>query len=424
MKLAGPLVLVVFAAVLTVPLPAQQPPPRGRAGGAGVHAHHRRVARWRRHPAEVHAGGAVAGFAGDDVDQRAGRHAQLRAALPRPRRAINKTAERSGALAGLGHSRHRHRVCRERCRRARSCPTAAARSARRARSTGAPARRAAGPKHHYTFEIYALDTTIDVPHGANEQETRTGGVCKRCRGTSSAKPSTPGCSSGRSSRVASLVMTRSPQLTRVLRAWRLAQRLPCPLVAARVTSLTSSRPRPHAASPAAQFIGAGAAAVAAASVPLGAAAPRVAIVGAGLAGLTCADRLQAKGVQAVVYEASSRLGGRCFSNRTLVPGMACENGGELVDTGHKTVLGLRQRVRARARVLREEARRGAVLVLRPRLVRRRGGGRVPRGRGRDAARSACDLRQSDVPRITTPPTSPSTAPIWRRTLRPARWVTR
>ncbi len=69
-----------------------------------------------------------------------------------------------------------------------------------------------------------------------------------------------------------------------------------------------------------------------------AAAPRVAIVGGGLAGLACADRLQAKGIQAVVYEAGSRLGGRCFSNRTLVPGMACENGGELIDTGHKTML--------------------------------------------------------------------------------------
>ena len=35
-----------------------------------------------------------------------------------------------------------------------------------------PGARAIGPKHHYTFELYALDTTIDVPHGANEQETR------------------------------------------------------------------------------------------------------------------------------------------------------------------------------------------------------------------------------------------------------------
>ena len=36
-----------------------------------------------------------------------------------------------------------------------------------------PGARAAGPKHHYTFELYALDTTIDVPMGANEQETRS-----------------------------------------------------------------------------------------------------------------------------------------------------------------------------------------------------------------------------------------------------------
>jgi Raf kinase inhibitor-like YbhB/YbcL family protein len=36
-----------------------------------------------------------------------------------------------------------------------------------------PGARAIGPKHHYTFELYALDTTLDIPHGANEQETRT-----------------------------------------------------------------------------------------------------------------------------------------------------------------------------------------------------------------------------------------------------------
>jgi Raf kinase inhibitor-like YbhB/YbcL family protein len=35
-----------------------------------------------------------------------------------------------------------------------------------------PGARAAGPKHHYTFELYALDATIDVPHGVNEQDTR------------------------------------------------------------------------------------------------------------------------------------------------------------------------------------------------------------------------------------------------------------
>ena len=38
------------------------------------------------------------------------------------------------------------------------------------RGPGAPA---TGPQHHYTFEIYALDTMLDVQPGANEQETRT-----------------------------------------------------------------------------------------------------------------------------------------------------------------------------------------------------------------------------------------------------------
>ena len=43
----------------------------------------------------------------------------------------------------------------------------------------------------------------------------------------------------------------------------------------------------------------------------GATTPRVAIVGGGLAGLTAALRLKQAGVNATVYEASSRLGGRC-----------------------------------------------------------------------------------------------------------------
>jgi len=38
------------------------------------------------------------------------------------------------------------------------------------RGPGAPA---TGPMHHYTFEIYALDTMLSIEPGANEQETRT-----------------------------------------------------------------------------------------------------------------------------------------------------------------------------------------------------------------------------------------------------------
>jgi Raf kinase inhibitor-like YbhB/YbcL family protein len=38
------------------------------------------------------------------------------------------------------------------------------------RGPGAPA---AGPLHHYTFEVYALDTRVDVPAGGDAFETRT-----------------------------------------------------------------------------------------------------------------------------------------------------------------------------------------------------------------------------------------------------------
>jgi Raf kinase inhibitor-like YbhB/YbcL family protein len=38
------------------------------------------------------------------------------------------------------------------------------------RGPGAPA---TGPLHHYTFELYALDTKLDVPPGADAWETRT-----------------------------------------------------------------------------------------------------------------------------------------------------------------------------------------------------------------------------------------------------------
>jgi monoamine oxidase len=42
---------------------------------------------------------------------------------------------------------------------------------------------------------------------------------------------------------------------------------------------------------------------------------RVVVVGAGLAGLTCAYRLKRSGIIATVYEANTRLGGRCWTRR-------------------------------------------------------------------------------------------------------------
>ena len=64
----------------------------------------------------------------------------------------------------------------------------------------------------------------------------------------------------------------------------------------------------------------------------------VGIVGAGLAGLACADALAENGVDATVYEAGDRLGGRCLSLRDFFPGQVAERGGEFIDTPHKTML--------------------------------------------------------------------------------------
>jgi monoamine oxidase len=72
-------------------------------------------------------------------------------------------------------------------------------------------------------------------------------------------------------------------------------------------------------------------------------ASSVGIVGAGLAGLVCADELAARGIRATIYEASSRVGGRCSSLRGFFPGQTAELGGEFIDNPHKTILGYAKR---------------------------------------------------------------------------------
>jgi monoamine oxidase len=71
----------------------------------------------------------------------------------------------------------------------------------------------------------------------------------------------------------------------------------------------------------------------------------VGIVGAGLAGLACADRLAAADIRATVYEASGRVGGRQWSLRGFFPGQVAERGGEFIDNLHKTMLGYAKRFR-------------------------------------------------------------------------------
>jgi monoamine oxidase len=69
----------------------------------------------------------------------------------------------------------------------------------------------------------------------------------------------------------------------------------------------------------------------------------VAVVGAGLAGLTAAYRLKQAGVNATVYEASTRVGGRCWTGRgAFADGQLYEHGGELIDNGHIDVKQLAQ----------------------------------------------------------------------------------
>ena len=72
-----------------------------------------------------------------------------------------------------------------------------------------------------------------------------------------------------------------------------------------------------------------------------ASSPRIVIVGAGLAGLTCAYRLRQQGYAAQVYEASSRVGGRCWTIRgAFADGQLAEHGGELIDQGHNALRSL------------------------------------------------------------------------------------
>lgn len=46
--------------------------------------------------------------------------------------------------------------------------------------------------------------------------------------------------------------------------------------------------------------------------------PRIAVIGAGVAGLSCARELRLRGYDPVVFEASDRLGGRCSSRNTRI----------------------------------------------------------------------------------------------------------
>jgi monoamine oxidase len=70
----------------------------------------------------------------------------------------------------------------------------------------------------------------------------------------------------------------------------------------------------------------------------------IAIIGGGISGLNAALTLQDAGINSIVYEASGRVGGRMHSDTTSwLNGQTSEHCGELIDSGHKTILGLASR---------------------------------------------------------------------------------
>ncbi|HEY9881363.1 MAG TPA: FAD-dependent oxidoreductase [Leptolyngbyaceae cyanobacterium] len=69
--------------------------------------------------------------------------------------------------------------------------------------------------------------------------------------------------------------------------------------------------------------------------------PRIAIVGGGIAGLHAAYQLKKAGLQAIVHEARTRLGGRMQTVTGAVgPGLVSEVGGQLINTDHLDMLAL------------------------------------------------------------------------------------
>jgi monoamine oxidase len=90
------------------------------------------------------------------------------------------------------------------------------------------------------------------------------------------------------------------------------------------------------------FVGGAAAALSSCEAESAAPAPpevgsahRIAIVGAGLAGLSCAYWLSQAGVEAILFDASKRRGGRVFTLRNELPNnLFAELGGEFIDAEH------------------------------------------------------------------------------------------
>jgi monoamine oxidase len=71
----------------------------------------------------------------------------------------------------------------------------------------------------------------------------------------------------------------------------------------------------------------------------------VVVVGAGLAGLSCAYRLMRHGVASTVYESRDRVGGRCWTIRVFDNAQTAEHGGQFIDSRHRHIRNLAKELR-------------------------------------------------------------------------------
>lgn len=93
---------------------------------------------------------------------------------------------------------------------------------------------------------------------------------------------------------------------------------------------------------------------------------KVTVIGAGIAGLTAAYRLQKKGKTVTVLEASSRIGGRVCTD--YVNGFVIDAGAQFLSTGYKNILSLVQELGLSQQLVEVSPRLAIVKDGRPRRV--------------------------------------------------------
>src|SRR5215470_18724711 len=103
------------------------------------------------------------------------------------------------------------------------------------------------------------------------------------------------------------------------------------------------------------------------------------IIGAGLAGLSAAARLAARGERVVVHEATAFAGGRCRSYHDASVGMTIDNGNHLLLSGNHAALAFLRAIGSEHRLVGPAAAEFAFLDLKScaRWTLRFNGGRLP-----------------------------------------------